>query len=235
MEGKSKVTISCLIPTYNEELRIGDVLKVVNTLSPRFFCEVIVIDDGSTDRTKEIVKLFESVTLLENQVNRGKSYAIAKGIEAAKGDLIFMCDGDLIGLRQESVLNLIGPVLDGLADISISYRDNTAKWWIKLFLVETFSGERCFHKDLLLKQVTKISELPGYGLEAFINNLLIENNLRIASVCMERVTIDYKWHKHGVCRGVWRELLMWKQIFSVIGPFRLAVQVYRMKKLVKKL
>jgi len=235
MEEKNKITISCLIPTYNEELRIGDVLKVLSSLPAQFFCEVLVIDDGSTDETREIVKTFKSVTLLENKVNCGKSNAIAKGISSAKGDLIFMCDGDLIGLKQKTITDLISPVSNGFVDISISYRDNTAKWWMKLFLVETFSGERCFHKNLLSNQVSKISELPGYGLEVFMNDLIIKQKLCIASVHMEKVTIDYKWHKHGLVRGVWRELLMWKQIFSVISPYRLAVQVYRMEKLVKKL
>lgn len=235
MEEKSKLTISCLIPTYNEELRIGNILEILCALQPNVFCEILVIDDGSTDKTREIVKTYKSITLLESEINRGKSSVVAKGIQAAKGDLIFMCDGDLIGLKPESVMNLIDPVSNGLAGVSISYRDNTAKWWIKLFLVETFSGERCFHKKLLMEHVSKISALPGYGLEVFINNLIIKYELRIASVRMKGVTIDYKWHKHGLLRGVWRELLMWRQIFSVVNPYQLAMQVYKMRNLVKKL
>jgi glycosyltransferase involved in cell wall biosynthesis len=235
MEVKNKFTVSCIIPTYNEELHIGEILKVLSVLQPRLFCEVIVIDDGSTDKTKQIVKTFESVTLLENKKNSGKSNAVARGVGAARGDLIFMCDGDLIGLKPETIMNLVEPVSNGVVDISISYRDNTAKWWVKLFLVETFSGERCFHKKIIVNQLNIISALPGYGLEVFINNLIIKHKLRIVSVRMKDVTIDYKWYKHGLLRGLWLELLMWKQIFSVVSPYRLATQVYKMRRLVKKL
>ncbi len=223
--------ISCIIPTYNEEEQIGTILGMLKPLLGTSLDEVIVIDDFSSDRTKEIVKSNKNITLVEHLKNEGKSKTIADGIRKAKNDIILMIDGDLIGLNKTNIHGLINPVVTGLADMSISYRGNTPKWWINLFKIETFSGERCFHKNLLLDNLKEIEYLPGYGLEVYINEKLVRNKLRIRSVPMENVTIKFKWHKHGIIIGVWKELLMWKNIFATVNPIKLIVQVVRMKKL----
>ena len=229
MAGKNKPSVSCLVPTYNEQAHIGSILEILTSLDD-VLSEIIVIDDGSTDSTKEIVAKFSGVKLISNPVNRGKSYSISEGLRVAHSDLIFMCDGDLIGLNQSTVKNLVTPLLEGIVDITISFRDNTPHWWINLFKVETFSGERCFPATLLEDDIDRISKLPGYGLEVFINDQIIRKKFRIGSVRMNYVTIDYKWHKYGWTLGIWRELKMWKQIFSVVNPFKLGKQVFQMKK-----
>ncbi len=223
--------ISCIIPTYNEEEQIETILRTLNPLLGNTLDEVIVIDDFSSDRTKKIVKGHKNILLIEHTKNEGKSKTIADGIRGAKNDIILMIDGDLIGLNETNILNLVNPILTNLADISISYRGNTPKWWIHFFKIETFSGERCFYKELLLDNLKEIEYLPGYGLEVYINEKLVRNKLRIKSVPMNNVTIKFKWHKHGVIIGVWKELLMWKNIFATVNPIKLIIQVAKMKKL----
>src|SRR5882762_5110701 len=78
--------ISCIIPAYNERVRIGRILEVVTT-HPHI-SEVIVIDDRSTDGTGEVVKRFKDVMLLTQPVNQGKSMAIYDGIRASTGDIL---------------------------------------------------------------------------------------------------------------------------------------------------
>ena len=90
--------LSIIIPTYNEEKTIIQILeKINNTSSNLFKYEVIVIDDGSTDRSRELLEnnkhLFNK--LLVNETNRGKGFSVKKGISNASGTHIIFQDADL--------------------------------------------------------------------------------------------------------------------------------------------
>src|SRR6266404_101392 len=97
--------VSCVIPAHNEAPRIANVLRAAS--SDPLIDEVIVIDDGSTDGTSEVVRKFPSVRLIALKKNAGKSNAIYEGITAAQGEFICMLDADLLGLTEEIVSKLI--------------------------------------------------------------------------------------------------------------------------------
>ncbi len=88
--------ISIVIPAYNEEAAIGDDLDVIiETMDASGYdYEVIVVDDGSTDRTAEIVRQRPSVKLISHPQNRGVGAARTTGMQAARGEIIVMTDGD---------------------------------------------------------------------------------------------------------------------------------------------
>lgn len=98
---EQEVMLSIIIPAYNEAQRIGATLvSIVNYLKRQNFnYEIIVVDDGSTDDTASIVQKFVKVNkqifLICNQVNRGKGYAVRKGMLKAKGKFILFSDADL--------------------------------------------------------------------------------------------------------------------------------------------
>lgn len=94
------VTLSVIIPAYNEESRIGDSLKLVlNYLSKQDYdFEIIVVDDGSIDKTTEIVQQIEKsnrIKVLRNEINKGKGYSIKQGMFEAKGEFVLFSDADL--------------------------------------------------------------------------------------------------------------------------------------------
>lgn len=91
--------LSLVIPSYNEEKILESSLQKVITYlgSKKFTWEIIVVDDGSTDKTKEIVKKFtkNKVRLVSLAINQGKGAALKAGVLNSKGDLIVFTDCDL--------------------------------------------------------------------------------------------------------------------------------------------
>ncbi len=90
------IEISVVIPTYNEEEKISETLKsVLAYLSSNFKTfEVIVVDDGSQDRTLQEVEKYPQIKILRNLINHGKGYSVKKGILASQGELILFMDAD---------------------------------------------------------------------------------------------------------------------------------------------
>ena len=90
--------LSIIIPVYNEERTVIEILnKIKNNSSSLFKYEIIVIDDGSTDQSKKLLEnnkhLFDK--LLVNETNKGKGFSIKKGILHASGTHIIFQDADL--------------------------------------------------------------------------------------------------------------------------------------------
>jgi glycosyltransferase involved in cell wall biosynthesis len=102
--------VTALVAVYNEERHIGECLRSLlsQTYQP---LEIIVVDDGSTDRTPDVVRRFETVQLL-SQSHSGRARSINGGVAAAGGEVVLFVDGDLI-LRPDYVERLARPILAG--------------------------------------------------------------------------------------------------------------------------
>jgi glycosyltransferase involved in cell wall biosynthesis len=118
-------SISVVLPAYNEEENVGQavrsVLEVMDTITPSY--EVIVVDDGSRDRTSEVVKelvqSYPKVRLIRHEVNQGYGGALTSGFRAATGELIFFTSSD----NQYDVAEIrkLLPLIE-TADLVIGYR-----------------------------------------------------------------------------------------------------------------
>ncbi|MFH1644937.1 MAG: dolichyl-phosphate beta-glucosyltransferase [Candidatus Omnitrophota bacterium] len=96
----NNIYLSILIPAYNEEQNISSTLQdIYKYLATKDFTyEILVVDDGSTDKTVELVSpfrnKFQNIEVLKNDKNFGKGYSIKKGMLTAKGELILFMDAD---------------------------------------------------------------------------------------------------------------------------------------------
>ncbi|HET9113086.1 MAG TPA: glycosyltransferase family 2 protein [Burkholderiales bacterium] len=219
------VRISCIICAYNEASRIGAVLAVI-TGHPLLY-EVIVVDDGSTDGTADVVRRFPNVNLISYPDNRGKSYAMATGVARAQCELLMLLDADLKGLTAKHITALATPVLSGTTDISLSLRQNSL-FIFRVIGLDFVSGERVLKKELLSAALKEIRRLPRFGIEVFLNNQIIAQRLSIAVTHWPEVTQWRKTEKLGYWKGVLAELRMISDLLNVSYPLALISQTYRM-------
>jgi len=220
--------ISCIICAFNEEKRIGIVLNALK--NHPYINEVIVINDGSSDKTKEVVSEFSFVKLISHTKNSGKSTAMATGISAAQYDTLVFLDADILSITPEDITELVKPVLEEKSDISISLRKNSL-WIYRKIGLDFVSGERVIPKKYLINELENIKKLPGFGVEVFMNRIIIKNNLSIKIVKWNNVLIEKKSGKVGFIKGTLGDLSMIKQILKVISFKEVILQNYKFLKL----
>jgi len=149
--------LSVIIPAYNEEKRLPKTLQSINDylLRQPYDYEILVIDNGSTDKTPEIVKNLESqirgLKLIEGLSGRGKGFAIRKGMLEAKGDFRIFTDAD--NSTSIDQIEKMWPEFKAGFDVVIGSRDIKGaiipvpqSWWrrrlgdIFNLIVQFFSG-----------------------------------------------------------------------------------------------
>jgi glycosyltransferase involved in cell wall biosynthesis len=222
------MSVSCIIPAYNEAARIAQVLAPV--IGHPLIDEVIVIDDGSTDATSAVVAAIKGVRLITLPRNIGKTAALAHAIAEAQGPLLLLVDADLIGLSPKDLTALIRPVLNGKADLSISLRHNAPWIWRKIGL-DYISGERVLKKSLIAPQLAALPGLPKFGFEVFLNSLAIAAQQRIAVVAWPGVISPLKASKYGWWSGISGDIGMIRDMMRAVPAWGLLRQIITLRRL----
>jgi len=114
--------LSVVIPCFNEAATILDLLERVRS-APVASKQIIVVDDGSSDGTRELLQRLQAddLTVLLHERNRGKGAALATGFAAARGEICIVQDADLEYDPAEYPL-VIGPIVQGKADVVFGSR-----------------------------------------------------------------------------------------------------------------
>ena len=166
--------VSVIIPAYNEEETVARVIEVVGSVS--FVDEIIVVNDGSTDKTEEEA-LNAGAIVINHEVNKGKGEALFTGYNEAECDIIAFIDADIYNLTSRKVESMIKPILDGKTDITKTkfsrasgrVTELTAKPLLNFFFPEIsfeqpLSGQFAARKDVL----KKINFEKDYGVDVGI-------------------------------------------------------------------
>lgn len=202
--------ISAIIPAYNEENTISD---VVNTLKKvKAINEIIVVSDGSEDDTALISRKC-GVEVIELATNTGKGSAVKTGLEICKGDIILLLDADLIGLNPGHVNKLLKPVIENNADMTIGLF-NSGRFSTDLAqkIAPQLSGQRAIKRDIL-DSVYDI-EIIGYGIEIALTRYAEWKDLKVCEVTLEDLTHLMKEEKLGFTKGFQQRMKMYWQIYK---------------------
>lgn len=184
----SKVYLSIIIPAHNEEGRLPVAFEKIHEFLKKqdFTYEVMVVENGSLDKTSEITKKFAKkykyIKLMEVKT-RGKGLAVKQGMLAAKGDFRFICDADL-SMPIEEITKFLPPKTKGV-DVIIGTREGKGarrigEPWkrhfmgrafnliIKLTAVGGFEDTQCGFKMFTAEAATKLfsaQKLNGIGFD----------------------------------------------------------------------
>lgn len=201
--------VTVIIPAYNEEARIGAVLRVV--LSTPCITDVIVVSDGSDDRTALVAESFK-VTTLKLPHNVGKGGAMLHGANlATDADVLVFLDADLIGLRPEHIEDLARPVISGESSMAIGqFVEGRGVTDLAQLLVKCISGQRAIRRELFLS-IPSVDKV-GYGVEMLITLHVSAQKLETKVVKLAGVTHPMKEEKLGFVRGLLARLHMYLQM-----------------------
>jgi len=214
---KSTNTFSTIIiPAYNEEATISDVIE--KSLKNPFVNEVIVIDDGSSDNTSHKSKL-AGAKVIRNDKNQGKAAAMERGVFEAKNNIVCFVDADLIGLTPNRLTVLLKPVLEGKADMNISIRKRRSHVMNRLIRIfPLIGGERALTKELWNAVPPKYKK--RFQIEIAINYFAKKNKFKTRSFYMPGIHQIKKEKKHGPLRG------LIERIFMIIDIIEISFSLY---------
>lgn len=195
-------TVSIVVPFYNEEECAEFVLREIVACQPG--AEVVAVDDGSRDRTWEILQSVPGVTPLRLSENRGQSGALFAGLRFASGDILVMLDGD--GQNDPAdIAALVDRLRSGDCDVAVGRRANRRDTWSRraasrianrvrrLFLHDGISDTGCSLKAIHRDQVDLL--VPFNGLHRFLPAIFTHAGLRIAEL-----DVNHRHRKAGVSK-----------------------------------
>jgi len=117
---KASNTLSIIIPAKNEEKAIGDIITSIKLCLSEYNYEIVVVDDGSNDRTKDIA-LGANINVISHIKTMGKGVAMKTGVDNSIGDIIVFLDGD--GAHNPvDIPTVITPIQQQKADLVIGSR-----------------------------------------------------------------------------------------------------------------
>lgn len=155
------MNLSVIIPVYNEVKNIEEIIKRVK--ARRLASEIIIVDDGSQDGTRDILKKMDGkgkVRVILHEKNQGKGAAVATGMQAATGEVLLIQDADL-EYDPRDYPALLKPIQEGLADVVYGSRFLGAARRVTMFWHQVANQLLTFMTNILYDSILTDME-TGY-------------------------------------------------------------------------
>ncbi len=211
--------LSIITPVYNEEKTVSDVIRMVSSVKYPIEHEHIIVNDGSTDRTAEIILRTKGndVKFINLPKNSGKGFATRRGLEESSGDIFIIQDADL-EYNPEQIPMIIRHILDGKTEVVFGsrflceqkgYKNHLYSFGNKFltFLTNMIYGARLTDMETCYKAFTKnvLDSLDlkstRFDFEPEITVKIIKKKFRILEV---PITVNPRRHKEGK-KITWRD------------------------------
>jgi dolichyl-phosphate beta-glucosyltransferase len=200
--------VSVIVAAYNEETRLPATLhRIAEYLNQQgMLFEIIVVDDGSTDRTfsvsHELTSQFANLSIIRYEENKGKGYALRTGVAASRGDIVLLTDADLSTPIEE--LSRLLPFLKekkcevviGTRALELSRIIRRQPWWrqcmgrifnkvVRLFVLDGFSDTQCGFKLFTGDAARRLfgeARINRFAFDVEILALALKRNYRVLEV-----------------------------------------------------
>jgi len=136
--------------------------------------EIIAVNDGSTDETLKILKSFQGkIKIISYKKNQGKGYALAAGIEKAKGEIVIFMDAHHFNVQNNHIKALTVPLIENQADAVLGTTVSLIPGPFR-----SFTGFRAYWKKDLLLHLAKIKKTK-FGVEIYLNEIFKEKRVKL--------------------------------------------------------
>ncbi|MCH8049429.1 glycosyltransferase family 2 protein [Patescibacteria group bacterium] len=215
---KNRPKIAAIVPAFNEEKTIGDVVGVLKR-SP-YLDEVIVVSDGSQDKTTEVSRAAGATTIHEFETSAGKGTAMVHGMRHTDAPIIVFFDADLKGLTTDHIEQLVLPVLSGSRDMNVGLRDKGPILTPIAKRLPLIGGERALKRDII--ENIKPNYLRGFMVETALNYYCRIHKRPYGLVELRGLDIRRKYEKIGWPKAIIAYVDMAFQIVKANVIVRLA-------------
>ena len=252
--------LSIVIPVYGEEETVQEIIRKVDSVKYQIPHEILVVNDGSKDKTLEKIKELKDVSslrLVSYEENHGKGYATREGIKASTGNILIIQDADL-EYNPADIPSIIQPILDGKVDVvygsrfkgqikkisALHYIGNRVLTWMTniLFSSSLTDMETCYKafsrkalEDILISE-------DGFEIEPEITVELLKKGYKIFEAPVTYTARGFKEGKKITWKsGVKSGLILLKHSFPFIYqltqdyPAEVIVRYLRQREVVAEL
>lgn len=214
-----KIKIAVIIPAYNEAGTVGRIVSCAK--KNKNIDEVIVVSDGSTDKTATKAKSAKADKVFELKKNRGKGHALLFGAKNTNADILIFLDADIFGFKPEYLDLLAGPVLSGEYAMLVGLRDRGAIFNQAIRHLPLISGIRALRRFVILGVPEKL--MKGYKIEASLNYYCKSRKLKYGTIILRGLRVKRKTQKVGFLHGLWQYIKM----FLAVGYGLFSVRIAR--------
>lgn len=210
--------VAAIIPAYNEQETLGDVLAVLRATSR--VDEVLLVSDGSTDETLAIARAY-GVKAIHLKRNCGKGLALATGVHHTTAPILVFVDGDILNLADYLLGQLIDPVLAGEAAMNIGVRNRG--WLLNAIHRQTgplLSGIRCLRREIFTALPAEY--LVGYRVETALNWACRRLGYTTSTTVLYGLRHLVKERKRGLSVGLGSRLEMFGSVLLAYLRLRLS-------------
>jgi len=224
MRSTGALSVSLIIPALNEERTITGVVEPA--IASGVFKEIILVDDGSRDRTADVfLAAFEKARrealpgtvlpharVVEHPSTMGKAISMHDGVAVASSDIVMFLDGDLLNLTPEHIHAMLAPILERgkyRATLGV-FTGGRAATTMAQKVAPFISGQRaCYKHDL---EDFRGWVRVGFGIETALNRYFQEQGIFVRVVELPGLSQRMKEEKRGFVRGFGARMKMYWEI-----------------------